>query len=145
MSRSIILLTAAILAGVWPSLASSDAPTKETTVNGPLNISSDSCGFPVTVVPTQDFVHIFTFSGGRQIFTGSYVATATGNGKSLNLNLSGQGKFNPETGVFVSTGGTILIEPGSLLYVHGPIVFDPNGRTIISSSVTDVCAVLGDP
>jgi hypothetical protein len=99
----------------------------------------------VTVIPKQDVLHIFTFSGGRQILTGSYVATATGNGKSLKVNLSGQGTFNPDTGVFVSTGGTILIEPGSLLYVHGPIVFDANGRTIISSSVTDVCAVLGDP
>jgi hypothetical protein len=95
--------------------------------------------------PRQDVVRIFTFSDSRQMVTGSYVATASGNGKSFNVNLSGQGKFNPETGVFVSTGGTILIEPGSLLYVHGPIVFDANGRTIISSSVTDVCAVLGDP
>jgi hypothetical protein len=145
MSRSIILLSAVVFAGLWPSSASSDAPTKETIVQGTLNISADSCGFPVTVVPKQDVLHIFTFSDVRVILNGSYVATATGNGKNLNMNLSGQGTFNPETGVFVSTGGTILIEPGSLLYVHGPIVFDANGRTITSSSVTDVCAVLGDP
>lgn len=53
--------------------------------------------------------------------------------------------FDASTGVFVSTGGTILIDPGSLLYVHGPIVFDASGgRTIKSASVTNMCAVLGE-
>jgi hypothetical protein len=45
MSRSLIFLTAVVLAGLWPSLASSDAPIRETTVSGTLNISPDSADF----------------------------------------------------------------------------------------------------
>jgi len=147
MRRFAILLAVAVAVGVLPSLASSAAPVKEMTVSGTLNISADSCGFPVTVIPSKDVLRIFTFGDGRQILTGSYLATATGNGKSLELNLSGQGVFDPQTETFTSTGATLLILDGSLQLVHGPIIFGPGPADIriVSHNVVDVCAALASP
>jgi hypothetical protein len=153
MRRLTILLAAALSVGFFAPLASSAAPVMERTVSGAFTVAAESCGFPVTVEPRHDQLRIFTFSSGRQILTGSYLATATGNGKSLSINLSGQGSFTPNSeggGTFVSTGATLFFLPGSLQLIHGPIVFefDPEGNadiTIVSSSVTDVCAILADP
>jgi hypothetical protein len=143
--RRLALFAVAFAAMAFPSLSLADAPVQEVFPNESFVVDASSCGFPVLVEPKGGQIKIFTFSNGDQIIAGPFVATLTNqdNGKSTHINLSGQGRFDAATGTFVSTGGTILIDPGSLLYVHGPIVFDGNGRTIISSSVTDMCAVLG--
>jgi hypothetical protein len=145
--RRLALFAVALTAVALPSGALADPPVEEQFPNEPFTIGESSCGFPVLVEPSGGQVRIFTFSNGDQIIAGSFVATATNldSGKSTHINLSGQGRFDASTDTFVSTGGTILIDPGSLLYVHGPIVFDASGRTIVSSSVTDMCAVLSDP
>jgi hypothetical protein len=98
----------------------------------------------VRVEPSQDKGTLLTFSDGRQVFGAVYLATATNvdSGKTIRLNLSGQFMFDPATGVFSTTGTTVLADQGALLLVHGPIIFDAQGRTIIGSSVTDLCAVL---
>ena len=149
------LIVAALSVGIWTASAWAAAPVKETTTSGPFTISADSCGFPVVVEPRQDKLRIFTFSDGRQILSGSYLATATNpeNGKSLSVNLSGQGTFKPNpdgSATFISNGNTLFFLPGSLQLVHGPIVFDIEASgdvtiTIVSRGVTDVCAVLADP
>jgi hypothetical protein len=146
------LIAAALSVGHWATSASAAAPVKETTTSGPFTISDESCGFPVVVEPRQDKLRIFTFSDGRQVITGSYLATATGNGKTLSINLSGQATFDPNpdgSATFITNGNTLFFLPGSLQLVHGPIVFDidANGDaniTVVSSAVTDVCAVLSD-
>lgn len=149
------LIAAALAVAICPALASAAAPVKETTTSGPFTISDESCGFPVVVEPRQDKLRIFTFSDGRQILTGSYLATATNpeNGKTLSVNLSGQATFRPHpdgSATFITNGNTLFFFPGSLELIHGPIVFefDPEGNAdiaVVSSSVTDVCAILSDP
>jgi hypothetical protein len=87
------------------------------------------------------------------VIIGSYLATATGNGTTLNVNLSGQASFTPNEdggGTFITNGNTLFSGPRSLQLIHGPIVFDidPEGNadiTFVSSGVTDVCAILADP
>jgi hypothetical protein len=146
--RRLTLFALGLAAMVFPSLALADPPVQEVLPNEPFVIDEGSCGFPVLVEPRGGQFRLLTFSNGDQIISGAFVATVTNldNGTSTHINLSGQGKFDAATGVFVSTGGTILIDPGALLYVHGPIVFDAfGGRTIISGSVTDMCAVLSGP
>jgi hypothetical protein len=146
--RRLTLFVLALAAIVFPSLALADPPVQERFPNEPFTIDESSCGFPVLVEPKGGQIKIFTFSNGDQVIAGPFVATVTNldNGNSTHINLSGQGMFDSSTGVFVSTGGTILIDSGALLYVHGPIVFDASGgRTIISASVTDMCAVLSGP
>jgi hypothetical protein len=140
--RGVVASAAIVAVAVLPALASAAAPTKETTVSGAFVVSAASCGFEVAVEPSQDKLRIFTFQDGHQLLTGSYVATATNlsNGKSIKVNLSGQGVGTADT--FISTGGTLLIDPGALSYVHGPIIFTADGRRIVSSSVVDVCALL---
>lgn len=143
--RRLALLPLALAAMVFPSIALADPPVQEVLPNEPFVIDASSCGFPVLVEPRGGQFRLLTFSNGDQIISGAFVATVTNldNGTSTHINLSGQGMFDASTGVFVSNGGTILIDPGSLLYVHGPIVFDASGgRTIISHAVTDMCAVL---
>jgi hypothetical protein len=150
-----LLITAALAFAIYPALASAAAPVKVTTTSGPFTISDESCGFPVVVEPRQDKLRIFTFSDGRQIITGSYLATATNpeNGKSLDINLSGQAVFEPNpdgSATFITNGNTLFFLPGSVQLIHGPIVFDidSNGDatiTVVSSGVTDVCAILSDP
>jgi hypothetical protein len=146
--RRLTLFAVALAAMVFPSLSLADPPEQELLPNEPFLIDEGSCGFPVQVEPSGGRFKLLTFSNGDQIISGRYVATVTNldNGTSTHINLSGQGMFDASTGVFVSNGGTILIDPGSLLYVHGPIVFDASGgRTIISASVRDMCAVLSGP
>jgi hypothetical protein len=63
--------------------------------------------------------------------------TATGNGKTLNINLSGQASFTPNAeggATFITTGTTLFSGPGSLELIHGPIVFefDPEGNADIN-------------
>jgi hypothetical protein len=153
MRRLAIFLAVAVSVAVFPALASSAAPIMQRTVSGAFTVSEESCGFPVVVQPRHDKLRIFTFSNGRQVITGSYLATATGNGKTLNINLSGQASFKPNAeggGTFTTTGTTLFFLPGSLELIHGPIVFeiDPEGNAdirVVSSSVTDVCAILADP
>jgi len=144
--RRLTLFAVAVAAMVFPSLSFADSPVQEVFTDEPFVVDASSCGFPVLVDPHGGRFKVFTFTNGDEITAGSFVATLTNldSGRSTHVNLSGQGKFDASTDTFVSTGGTILIDPGSLLYVHGPIVFDANGRTIISSSVTDMCAVLSD-
>jgi hypothetical protein len=147
MSRSTLLtIVLGITAMAFPSPAGADAPVREQIITGSFLLER-SCAFPVSVVPSHDKGRLLTFSDGRQLFTGSYLATATNvdSDRSISLNLSGQSKFDPATGVFSTTGTTVLSDPGSLVLVHGPIIFDPQGRTIISSSVTDLCEVLSSP
>jgi hypothetical protein len=130
----------------FPTLALAQAPVREKVSIGSF-VAESSCAFPVSIDPSLDQFTILTFGDGRQIVTGTYVATATNldTGKSVDINLSGQSIFNPETGVFSTTGTTLLVDEDALLLVHGPIIFDAEGRTIISGSVTDMCAVLSDP
>jgi hypothetical protein len=149
------LIAAALTVASWPALASAAAPVKETTISGSFTVSDESCGFPVVVEPRQDKLRIFTFSDGSQIITGSYLGTATNpeNGKTLSVNLSGQGSFSPNpdgSATLILNGNTLFFLPGSLQLIHGPVVldFDSNGDatiTVVSSSVTDVCAILADP
>lgn len=145
--RRLTFFALALAAMVFPSLSLADPPVQELLPNEPFLIDEGSCGFPVLVEPRGGQFKLLTFSNGDQVISGPFVATVTNldNGTSTHINLSGQGKFDAATDVFVSTGGTILIDPGALLYVHGPIVFDSSGRTIISGSVTDMCAVLSGP
>lgn len=153
--RTPILIAATLAATILPAVAAAAAPIKETTVSGSFVVSEESCGFAVAVEPRQDKLRIFTFSNGRQIITGSYLATATNveTGKTLDVNLSGQAFFKPNPdggGTFTTTGTTLFFLPGSLQLIRGPLVleFDANGDatiTIVSSSVTDVCTVLSDP
>jgi hypothetical protein len=147
MRRPILLAIAlGIAAMAFPSLSRADAPVREQVITGSFLLEG-SCAFPVQVEPSHDKGTLLTFSDGRQVFGGSYLATATNvdSGKSISVNLSGQFMFDPATGVFSTTGTTILADQGALTLVHGPIIFDAQGRTIISSSVTDLCAVLSDP
>ena len=98
--------------------------------------------------PAIPVFRLLTLGNGDQIISGAFVATVTNldNGTSTHINLSGQRKFDAATGVYRLDRGTILIDTGAPLYVHGPIVFDASGgRTIISGSVTDMCAVLSGP
>jgi hypothetical protein len=145
--RRLTLFAVAVAAMAFPAFALADPPVQQVIQEEPFTIDASSCGFPVLVEPSDGQFKILTFSNGDEITVGPFVATVTNldSGKSTHINLSGQGMFDAATNVFVSTGGTILIEPGSLLYVHGPIIFDASGRTIVSSSVTDMCAVLSDP
>jgi hypothetical protein len=145
--RRLVLFAVALAAMAFPSFSLADPPVQEVVPDEPFTIDASSCGFPVSVEPSGGQLKVLTFSNGDQIIAGPFVATVTNldSGKSTHINLSGQGRFDAATNVFVSTGGTILIDPGSLLYVHGPIIFDASGRTIVSSSVTDMCAVLSDP
>lgn len=146
--RRLTLFVLALAAMVFPSLALADPPVQEVLPNEPFVIDEGSCGFPVLVEPRGGQFRLLTFTNGDQIISGAFVATVTNldNGTSTHINLSGQGMFDASTGDFVSTGGTILIDPGALLYVRGPIVFDASGgRTIISASVRDMCAVLSGP
>ncbi len=78
-------------------------------------------------------------------------ATNLDTGKSIQVNLSGQGVSTPNpdgSGTFTTTGNTLLSDLGSLRLIAGPIVFefDTNGnlisRTIVSQSAKDVCAAL---
>ena len=105
--------------------------------------------------PRHDRLRLFTFSDGRELLTASYLATATNleSGKSVKVNLSGQAVFKVSsdgTSAFRTTGATLLIDPGTLTLVHGPIVFSFDadgiflGRTVISSSTRDMCAALSD-
>lgn len=145
--RRLALFAVALGAMAFPSFSLAEAPVQEEFPNGPFVIDASSCGFPVLVEPAGGRSKLFTFSNGDQIIAGPFVATVTNldSGKSTHINVSGQAMFDASTNVFVTTGGTILIDPGSLLYVHGPIIFDASGRTIVSRSVTDMCAVLSDP
>jgi hypothetical protein len=146
------LFAAALAVTICPAFASAAAPVKETTTSGPFTISDESCGFPVVVEPHQDKLRLFTFSDGRELLTASYLATATNpvNGKSIRVNLSGQTTFKPHpdgSATFISRGITLFFLPGSLELIRGPIVFeiDAEGNadiTVVSSSVTDVCAIL---
>jgi hypothetical protein len=143
---TLLAIALAIAAMAFPSLSGADAPLREKFITGSFLLRG-SCDFAVRVEPSHDNGTLLTFSDGRQVFTSSYLATATNvaSGKSITLNLSGQSMFDPTTGVFSTTGTTVLADQGALLLVHGPIIFDAQGRTIISSSVTDLCAVLSDP
>lgn len=144
--RRFVPLAISLIAMAFPTLALSQAPVRERVSIGSF-VAEGSCAFPVSVEPSLDKFTILTFGDGRQIVTGTYIATATNldSGKSIDINLSGQSVFNPDTGVFSTTGTTLLVDEDALLLVHGPIIFDAEGRTIISGAVTDVCAVLSGP
>lgn len=149
------LFAAALAVAICPAPASATAPVKETTTSGPFTVSDESCGFPVVVVPRQDKLRLYTFSDGRELLTASYLATATNpvNGKSISINLSGQATFKPHpdgSATFIARGTTLFFLPGSLELIHGPIVFEFDAAgdadiTVVSRSVTDVCAILADP
>ena len=151
--RPLILGAALMAAMIVSAVAWAAAPVKETTITGNFFVSAESCGFAVILEPRQDKIRFFTFADGRELLTGSYVATATNveTGKSIKVNLSGQGVFRPNpdgSGIFTARGVTLLIDPGSLQLIAGPILFefDANGnvigQTVVSNSAKDVCAAL---
>ena len=57
--------------------------------------------------PAIPVFRLLTLGKGDQIISGAFVATVTNldNGTLTHINLSGQGKFDAATGVFVSTWG----------------------------------------
>jgi hypothetical protein len=157
MRRFIVLLAATFSVAVFPPLASSAAPVIERTFSGPFVISTEQCAFTsIIVTPRHDKLRILTFSDGRRIVTASYLATAyasINDEKSLELNLSGQARIRPtaEGGQrTIRTGTNLLLRPGALLLVHGPIVIEQDSQgnfttTIVGRNVTDLCEYFRDP
>jgi hypothetical protein len=104
-----------------------------------------------------------TFANGVTATEGQLKATVTGNGNTLNLNISGPGTFTQSstdpTTLYLRGEGTGLIfffpgelgpdQPGALYLVHGLFTETLNlltgpvpGSFTTKGSVTDLCAAL---
>jgi hypothetical protein len=147
----VVLASATVLAP--PALA--DRPTREPLPAPPTFTITGSCAFDVQLDVLVNKEFITTFTSGRTLITGRFVARLTNlsdPSKSLVLQINGPGINDLATpNVFNLSGSSLIFFPGVLVLTRGPIslTFDEQGNLIsftqTSSSSMDLCAVLADP
>jgi hypothetical protein len=153
MLRSAAMLGVFVLAPASTALA--DPPTREPLPASTLTLGAEVCGFPVVSAVAANNGFATTFSSGKVLLTGHFVADITGNGTTITVNASGPVFINGSTVTF--RGGALLYAypgdlgpgtPGSYILAHGPVtvVFDENGGIVsvdaAPAKIVDLCAVL---
>lgn len=144
-----------LLAFVPTSVALADAPVRDPLPASTFTLDATVCGFPVEIAVATNNEFVTTFSSGKVLITGRYVADITGHGTTITVNASGPAVINGSTVTF--RGGTTLFarpgdlgpgSPGSFILAHGPVtvVYDETGG-IVSVDATpartvDLCGAL---
>jgi hypothetical protein len=108
---------------------------------------STSCGFPVDIHVTMASETATFLSDGTIIVTGPVMVTASANGKSVSLNVSGPTKISP-SGTIIGHGvgvGPLQLPGGgvTLAYSTGQADITTSPATLLHGHVLlDVCAAL---
>jgi hypothetical protein len=151
------LRSAAVLVLVLAPAATAmaDPPAREPQPASTVTLGAAVCGFPVEAAVAANNEFVTTFSSGKVLVTGRFVADITGNGTTITVNASGPVVINGSTVTF--RGGALLYAypgdlgpgtPGSFILAHGPVtvVFDETGGIVSVDSAPaktiDLCAVL---
>jgi hypothetical protein len=149
-----VLLAACAAAALVPT-AAAEPPTRE-PVPSPEATGQFCEGFEVRVAATQNKEFATVFSNGSALVTGVLKVEVTNlaTGTSLELNISGPGRFNAD-GTIDGAGTWLLFgeagqlpgpDPGLLLITgRNSITPGPNGVTAFSvtGTMVDVCDQLG--
>ena len=108
-----------------------------------------TCAFPVLTDYTTNGQTAKIFSNGTIIITGPLVATYSGNGKSVSLNIAGPATISPSGAVSAHGvgAGPILLPNGEITigYAAGQVYVDFNiGAVVILHGhlLLDICAAL---
>jgi len=159
MKRLIAIFAGIVIALMFTSAAFADQPARNFLPAGDFTLE-DVCPFDVGVEIIENKEFITTFSGGRQLITGTFKVRVTNldSDESLDLNISGPGVlvFNPDGSLTVDAHGTWLLwffpgnlgpsSPGQLFVNNGHFVetIGPGGISIDkqTGSQQDICAAL---
>jgi hypothetical protein len=150
--RTIARFTAAsavLSVAVGATIAHADRPTSVPlpAAHFELDVPDVPCGPIVIDTTAGETLRNFTDRNGEPLFTiitGPLRATVTANGSSLELNISGPGKFTA-SGTFTLFGASLVFGPNELWLTHGQVTFAPGAidPTAWNGHITDLCEVLG--
>jgi hypothetical protein len=116
-----------VLMFVLASAALADPPAREPLRASTVTLDGAVCGFPVEVAVAANNEFVTTFSSGKVLVTGRFVADITGNGTTITVSAWGPVVINGSSVTF--RGGALLFANpgdlgpgtrGSFVLAHGP-------------------------
>jgi hypothetical protein len=148
--KRLLILAVGLGAVLAVPVAQADQPVI-TPAPGSDFVDTTSCGFPVSVHFTVNGETAKTFSSGKTIITGPFVAQFSANGKSVTLNVAGPVTITPTDGsvLFIGRGvgaGPVSTPTGVTLgYLAGTVSIDPTtgvATLVHGHMLLDICEAL---